>query len=215
MLSRADIRTVAEDLRYLQSWGADVANDEVRRGSSVLRRLLVEDVYGQAWRSIGFTKQPKLIAIDITPIVESEVVERVVYAIAAGAHFRGVQIGCMLLNKGNEPVGELGPAIRVNGYPGEKEFALSEFLSSRSGVVEGSAFSRQEVIQYIANVRGGVHLGRKQRRAEKKLVERLGKIENKLQIHKTFGLILELVAIGQALGWSDDAQRFIKRVVNG
>ena len=43
-MNRAQIQTVVEDLEYLSSdWVKDISDPEVRRGSAILRRLLVED----------------------------------------------------------------------------------------------------------------------------------------------------------------------------
>lgn len=52
-MTRDDLRLVAEDLEYLAEWGPDITDREIRHGSAVLRRLLVEGVYGTAWRAIG------------------------------------------------------------------------------------------------------------------------------------------------------------------
>lgn len=204
-----DAKLVADDLQYLQRWNPDISDGEIRRGSAVLRRLLVEDVYSQAWRMVGKPQQPRLIAVDISTITRPETINDVVYAIAAGAHFRGIMTACMILNKGSKPVGSLGPPLSKDGYPGEREFTLSEYLSSSSGMVEGRAFSRREVIKYIANVRGGVHLGASEKKAERKLVARLGKIEKKLSIYTTDGLLVEIVAIAQAVARASDTQEFI------
>ena len=213
-MNNDDARLVVEDLEYLRQWGPEITDAEIRRGSAVLRRLLVEDAYGQAWRFVGKQKQPTLVAVDISPIAAPEIIGNVVYAIAAGANFRGINIACMVLNKGSKPVGDLGPPITEDGFPGEREFALSEFLSSPSGAVASRTFSRREVIKYIANVRGGVHLGQSDRKLEKKLVARLGKIERKLSINTTDGLLVELVAIGQALARAADTEEFL-RVAKG
>jgi hypothetical protein len=191
-----------------------MSDGDIRRGSGVLRRLLVEDVYGSAWRAIGREKQPKVIAVDIATLVAPEHVGRIKYAIAAGAHFRGVMMTCMVLSKGAQPVADLGPPIRKDGFLGEREFPLSEYLSSPSGVIDGRIFTRRDVIKYIANIRGGVHLGAKERKAEKKLVARLSKIEKRLSVHTTDGLLVELAAIGQAVAKSPDSDEFI-RVTEG
>jgi len=61
-----DLRIVADDLQYLAEWGPEISDGKIRRGSAVLRRLLVEDVYGHAWREIGKDKQPSLIAVKTT-----------------------------------------------------------------------------------------------------------------------------------------------------
>jgi hypothetical protein len=203
---------IAEDLEYLSQWGADISNAEIRRGTAILRRLLVEDAYGTAWRTIGEPKQPSLPAVDLSLLLNNDGND-VVYALAGGANFRGMQMACMLLNKESKPIGRSPPElIRENGYPFERMFTLSEYLSSTSGVVEGRTFNRREVIKYFANVKGGVHLSAQQRKAEEKLIARLGKIEKKLMIHNTDGLLVEVVAYAQSLGNSDDAKRFVLKV---
>lgn len=203
---------VAEDLDYLAQWGSDISNAEIRRGTAVLRRLLVEDAYGVSWRAVGEVKQPSLPAVDLTLLLGNDA-NQVVYALAGGAHFRGVKMACMLLNKGSKPLGSTPiPSIRKDGYPFERMFTLSEYLSSMSGVVEGRSFNRREVIKYLANVKGGVHLSAQQRKAEEKLIARLGKIEKKMMVHNTDGLLVEAVACAQSLGNSDDAKTLIAKV---
>lgn len=203
---------VAEDLEYLAQWGADISNAEIRRGTAILRRLLVEDSYGAAWRAIGEDKQPSLPAVDLSLFLGNDGRE-VVYALAGGANLRGIQMACMILNKGSKAIGETPPEpIRENGYPFERLFTLSEYLSSTSGVVDGRSFNRREVIKYLANVKGGVHLSAQQRKAEEKLISRLGKIEKKMMIHNTDGLLVEAVACAQSLGNSEDANVFVNKV---
>lgn len=83
-----DIKIVADDLQYLASWGPSISDGEIRRGSAVLRRLLVEDVYGSAWRAIGNHGQPKLLAVDLSPITTPDILPEIVFALAAGAIIR-------------------------------------------------------------------------------------------------------------------------------
>jgi hypothetical protein len=124
-----------------------------------------------------------------------------------------MHIAVVVLNKGSQPLDATDPQpVRENGYPFERVFVLSEYLSSLSGVVEGRSFNRRDVIKYLANVKGGVHLSAQQRKAEKNLVARLGKIENKIRVHLSDGLLVEAVAIGQALGNSTDAKAFVQAV---
>ena len=53
-MDATDIAIVAEDLIHLRDdWGGEITDAQIRRGSAVLRRLLVEDAYGQAWRAAG------------------------------------------------------------------------------------------------------------------------------------------------------------------
>lgn len=203
-----EIRIVANDLDFLRRWGSDIDEDDIRRGSAVLRRLLVEDAFGKAWRAVGESGQPSVVAIDISHISPADVI----YAIAAGANFRGVDTACMFRNNGTRPIGDFGPPITEGGYPGESLLSLSEFLSSPSGYVGGRTFSRRDVIKYISNVRGGVHLGQSEKKAEKKLIARIGKIEDKLQVHNTDALLVEILAIGQALARAEDSDKFVRLV---
>jgi hypothetical protein len=64
----------------------------------------------------------------------------------------------------------------------------------------------------LANVKGGVHLSAQQRKAEEKLIARLGKIEKRILVHNTDGLLVEAVAIAQALGSSADAKLYVQHV---
>lgn len=201
---------VAEDLEYLASWDPEISDAEIRRGSSVLRRLLVEDAYGTAWRAVGFTKQPSLVAVSLEALTQDVSSSRIVFALAAGAEFRGIHIAGMLFHEGDRPPQE-PISIRPDGYPGEANFTLSEFLGSTSGIVQGRTFNRREVIKYMANVKGGVHLSTQQRKAEEKLVARLGKIEKKMMVHTTDGLLVETLAIGQAVGRSRDARLYVAK----
>ena len=179
---------------------------------AILRRLLVENAYGTAWRAIGEVKQPSLPAVNLSLLIGNAAHE-VFYTLAGGANFRGMQMACMLLNKGNKPIARITPeAIRKDGYPFECMFTLSEYLASSSGIVEGRPFNRRELIKYLANVKGGIHLSAQQRKTEEKLIARLGKIEKKLMIYKTDGLLVEAVACAQSLGNSTDAKIFVKKV---
>ena len=174
----------------------------------MLRRLLVEDAYGHAWRAVGLEKQPTLLAVDLDLLLGPNA-GRIHLALAGGANFRGLQYAAMLFHQGDRPIGNPPPQpIRDNGYPFERLFSLFEYLKSPSGVVEGRPFNRREVIKYIANVKGGVHLSPMQRKEEEKLIARLGKAEKKMSIQMSDGLLVEAVAIGQALGNSEDAKTY-------
>jgi hypothetical protein len=205
------LQAVAEDLEYLGQWGPEISDPEIRRGSATLRRLLVEDAYGQAWRARGFVRQPVLRAVDLMKLIAPLHPSDFAYGIAGGAEFRGLQIAGMLACK----VDQQPDAATVQAdekHPALREYTLSELLASTSGFVDGRVFNRREVIKYIANVKGGVHLSDAERKAEAKLIERLGKIEKKIRVHSTDALLVELVAIGQAVGQSPNAQQLVASI---
>ena len=205
---------VAQDLEYLRDdWGPDTPDPDIRRGSAVLRRLLVEDVYGAAWRGVGFQKQPRLIAVDLMNVFGGVDTSRIICALAWGAHFRGIFMASPCLIKGTEfpPMASSAP-VRSDGYPGEREFRISEFLSSPAGIADGEVVTRRDIIKYVANIKGGIHLSQKLKKAERDLVSRLAKFEKKINAHTTDGILVEIVSIAQAVGQSNDAAKLIREI---
>ena len=211
-MDRDSLVAVAEDLEYLGTWGPNIPDADIRRGSAILRRLLVEDAYGTAWRAAGFERQPSLIAVDFHCMLGTLPLQQVIAGLAGGARFRGMFFAGFINNRPPGVPDGFSQPLRADGYPCERPFTLSELLKSPSGAVDGRPFERQNVIKYIANVKGGVHLSAQQRNAEVKLVERMGKMERRLVVDGTEGLLFELVAIGQALGQSENAKTYIAHV---
>lgn len=208
-----ELRYVAEDLDYLRTWGSDITEPDIRRGSAVLRRLVVESVYSNAWRAAGFSKEPQLIAVDLNNIVAAADLDKVVFVLAAGAEFRGLYVATAMVSEGASTPEPPNPAaIREDGFPGERVYGINEYTASHSSYAFGKWISRSDVIKYIANVKGGVHLTPSQRKRESELIARVDKIEKRINAMGTDGLLLEIVAIAQAIGRSDDAKKFIARI---
>jgi hypothetical protein len=91
----------AEDLRHLRrDWGGKITVEELRRGTPVLRRLLVENHYGNAWRAVGFEKQPTVKAIDLcaNPLPADNII-----ALAWGVKLRGVWVGPAYMTRTQMP----------------------------------------------------------------------------------------------------------------
>jgi len=211
LMKADDIQIVVEDLQYLrEGWGKEISDPEARRGSAVLRRLLVEDAYGQAWRAIGFPRQPKVIAVDIKHFLGGASRSDVDIALAGGVTVRAASMVGLCVFKRPCAVNPT-PPLTLNGFLGEREYTLSEYLDSETGIVQGRTATRRDVVKYFANVKGGVHLGAKQRRTEKDLVARMKRFEKKVSLFQKDGLLFELVAIGQAIGRSPDRGRFIEK----
>jgi hypothetical protein len=216
-LDKAGIVAVAEDLHYLSTWGPNIPDAEIRRGSAVLRRLLVEDAYGQAWRASGRKKQPRVVAIDIEPFLKAASFKDLDMLLAAGADFRGIQAALAAgYRLDHTPQVPLPDPLSAAGYPGEREYMLSEYVSSPSGYVAGAGvFTRRDVIKYIANVRDGVHASsEKPRREEEALVARIGEMDKRVNFMMSDGMLFELVAIAQAIGRSADAKDFALSILN-
>jgi hypothetical protein len=209
-MNNQEIKIVAEDLEYLRDgWGPDIPEPDIRRGSAILRRLLVESAFSEAWRSAGFKNQPKIIAVDLLNFVDENYLKDIECCLAWGANFRGgFMLGpCITRNPMSQKMPP--PGIRADGFPGEREFTIPELMESIAGISEGKAVKRREIIKYIANVKGGIHLRSKKRKEEIILIKKIEKFENRINAHTSDGLLVETVAIAQAVGQSDDANKLI------
>ena len=210
-LTGEELRTVAEDLEYLRkSWGEGITDAEIRRGSAVLRRLVVEATYGNAWRSAGFAKQPSVVSVNLEGLLAGQDLENVQFALAGGGRHGGFVVGGMSVHQG-ETIESLKAKTNYESLPMEHQFSLTEFAESICAVVEGELIKRRELVQYFANTKGGVHLGVKRER-ERELVERICQLEGKVNHTERDGLYFELQSMAQNIGKSKDTLLFIETV---
>ncbi|MGE5607606.1 MAG: hypothetical protein ACM3YE_18175 [Bacteroidota bacterium] len=211
------IKPVYENLLYLRETWRGYANDAILRiSSNVLRVLLVDDCYGKAWRLIGFDKQPRVMAVDSDAVIfgkgQEYPLEKIDIAVAGGASY-----GCRTSTYGfrqgtfiTDPKKNFFDITEMN--QNYREYFLSEFLESTSLVVDGVKLNRREVIQYVCNKLGGTHIdsNRKKDAKEQKFVKLDNRPAFNLQ-YKDF-LFFELLSIGQTIGASSDAEKFINAV---
>lgn len=219
-MSPEDLQAVVEDLEHLRDdWGPGLTDPQARRGSAVLRRLLVEGVYGQAWRNAGFTKEPKVVAVTIESHIGHLLPSEVIMAMAGGVRFAGIDFGGAFFAKSSKQQLKPSEPLTPDGFPGEREYPLSGYLASTAALAQGRVATRRDIIKYYANVKGGVHLGRKERKREAKLIRRMEKFERKFTfvgwgnanpLLEREGLLVELICIAQAVGRSPDTIAFLE-----
>jgi hypothetical protein len=183
----------------------------VRRGSAILRRLLVDGILHEAWRYHGFAAQPVIRAPDLYLMVGRKP-EAVEIAVAGGAHYGGMYTAGATLMKGPEPA-EI-PTDVDPSWLTDRPWRLSEFVESPAVIVDGQIIRRREIVKYFANIAGGVHLTRSSRvrKKEEELVRRIKRVEGRVQVHVADGLYFELLSIGQAIGRSDDVIRLCETI---
>ena len=148
------IRVVVSDLDYLAStWNQQsITDDDLRRGSTQLRSLLVEGNLLRAWRKFGLLNQPNIIA----PRLEGRLRDHatISLAVAGGGNYEGMTTGLTLIR--TRSLGPEGFSV-INKNDFEHTFKTTAFLDSCAMVVDGKRVKRREVIQYVANKLGGVH----------------------------------------------------------
>ncbi len=209
---RERIAIAREDLLFLQDeWDHDVSDASLRRSSTVLRRLIVDRHLGNAWRDIGFSKEPLITAPKLEKILEGIAPDLVSFASAGGARHQDVKLSGFFKLK-FAPTPEMG--TELNRRMAETEahrFSLSEFSKSLCLVVEGTPVSRSELIKYVTNKLGGAHFDPK--RDSKDPLEKkfllLDSIRQTMQLSGTNAVLFELLSIGQSIIMSQDIVNFL------
>jgi hypothetical protein len=166
----------------------------------VLRRLLNSGDYSRAWRSVGFEKEPKVVAPDLEKELKEISQANIVFAQAGGASYQGMQIATVTLFKGRDP----RPSQMI-----ETEFGLTGFLESTCVIDQGKGVRRRRVIDYVANKVGGAHLD--QTRDPIRDLDFVLLDNNQSDFFGKPGVYFELLSIGQAVARSEDAKKFMDR----
>jgi hypothetical protein len=203
------IRTVKSDLRYLRGeWNQDVDDDTLRRSSTVLRRLLVDNELQRAWKMSGAPKQPIVKALDINDAIGDVPLEKIELAAAGGAHYKGARMAGIVMG----PFVLTEEQAKQRGSRREPVFtpmALNVFMAAPAIVAKSLLIPRHHVIKYVANKLGGAHYDadRASDTQEGLSHSRLDRIDA-LLLDKPV-VYFEILSAGQALVESDDIKRFM------
>lgn len=206
------IRTVSSDLRYLkEEWDESIDDDSLRRSSTTLRRLLVGEGtgdYSRAWRAVGLKREPSLQAVDLQPQIGPGLPPST-HFLAAGGGTNGMMQATQIthLNRALNPE-EIAARFKA-GSP-TRWYGMREYLGSPDMVVVGTPISRRQIIQYVANKKGGAHLDHKRNAQGDITFTLLDKIgQGGVVLADKQVAYYELLSIGQAVARSPDAQHFI------
>ena len=206
------IQTVLDDILYFRQTWTDQCNPvTVRQGSVMLRRLLLDGHYLQAWFRVGLTGHPNIAAPFINDLVGDEAVW---WALAGGATCKGFSMQRYVgrfTGNGTVTVGGeasiFGRPFLVSTKRGIEPIPVKDYLISLSAILDATAITRRDVIAFMANKAGGVHLdGKDDSPAMKALRKRRGF----LGIGDHDALSFEILSIGQCLAWSPETDQFIQ-----
>lgn len=216
------LRLVRDDLDFLRQLDyRSPTRTTVRIASSILRRLLADGMYQNAWKLAGFDAEPRIRAIDLEAVVEKVDRRYIHYAYAGGANTEGAHhtgYALLVVPKSEAEVeGHEDAAKRLSSLlkPGvEREFLLTEFCTS-AAVISGSAgVSRLGIVRYVANKLGGVHWDNRRGAWSDPVGSRHRLLdEGHLVVGRLPAALYELLSISQCLATSEDTSRFIEKVV--
>ncbi len=235
--------TVADDIDWLRSeWCVlhePPSDADLRRGSAALRRLLVEDLIGDAWRHYGFERQPRVIGPDVQALAAANgfSMNHIAWLVGGGACLNGIEaamIGAVRafnLTTGKGPDAEEGFALQLVSTMRDardpppvpagsldelvrRSWYLNEYLDAPGAVGMGRAISRRRIVQFFAHHAGGVHLDRASNKnhKDKEIYQFIAQIENKVIVDNMDGLYFELLSIGQAIGRSADILKLSDKI---
>jgi hypothetical protein len=211
MLSKDDLLgVVASDLRYLRTeWNESIDDAALRRGSAVLRRLLVDGELQRAWRTAGLLKEPMVTCSTLKPILASVPIKRLSFAAAGGARYKGAELrGFMMTDLVMSA--EQAKIQAENGLP-EEVVGLKTFVESATIVVAGQIVVRRVLIKYVANKLGGAHHDSKRGTShEEQLFGLLDTARSQIKLLDKPFVYFELLAIGQSVARASDIERFCK-----
>jgi hypothetical protein len=122
------INAVASDLRFIAgTWGTQVDDDSLRRGSVQLRMLLVEGLLQRAWKAAGFGREPIIKAPKLEPLLASN--KDIEFAVAGGGNYEGVQGAFAILNRDSNQ--QLILQTRILNLPSASDALASHAVSSQ------------------------------------------------------------------------------------
>jgi hypothetical protein len=82
---------IVEDLRHVtEEWSGQIEDHGRRREATALRRLLVEQDLGRAWRNTGFSAEPTIVATSLPSLAAGVDEGRVWFASSGGGDSHGV-----------------------------------------------------------------------------------------------------------------------------
>jgi len=211
MSDRYFVQTILEDLQHLKHSWNDIVDDAIlRRDSTILRRLLIEGALNSARKILGFSGKFYIVAPRAEFFLEMKDSYKIDFILSGGGLYQGIFAALATYNKGKQTI---NLPSHINAI--EHKFTLPQFLGSTSVYVEKISISRGEMIQYVANKLGGVHIDftRKGRLAKKfeTLDRNIERFQFKgippLQGKNT--VYFELLSIGQLFSKSEDAKSFV------
>jgi len=205
------LRTVAEDIRYLRErWDGTVDDDELRRASTVLRRLLVDNELQRAWKAAGLGGEPQVAASSLGSALNMLPVEHISFAAGGGAQYHGMQLRGFLKLDIVLEVASMRD-LQSQGVP-HRHWKLNEFVNAPCLVVHGHLISRRSLVKYVANTMGGAHFGRAKGPLDESIRCLLDSVVDQYQLAGKSVVYYELLSVGQAIAAADDVVRFCREV---
>jgi hypothetical protein len=203
-----EAKTVFEDLSFLrENWDQSTDEPSLRRISPILRRLLVEGAYRRAWRWVGLEKEPTVIAGELVFDPGALGADRIFFVGSFGTLPPDEERVPMVMMYATLP--DLEPKPEAAGR--RVVMGLAKFLDGICLVLRSERISRRQLITYVANKLGGVHLDLRREPERDRALMELDAAYNIVVLDGRRAVYSELVTVGQCVVDSPDADVFLQR----
>src|SRR5262249_47815990 len=181
---------------------------QLRRISVELRKLLIDDNLVRSWKLLQLLPKAPII---IAPRLRTVGLGANDFAVAAGGNLPGVAIGNFRVRTRALSAEEIKAEYEQGRGDIEYPFSLSDYKESCAIYMRGQKVSRRQLVQYVANKKGGAHLDNTRKKDEAAYAALDAAVESGFSFGPTGknAVYLELLAIGQNLTNSPDIKRFM------
>ncbi len=203
-------RIVKADLDFIdEQWNDSIDDDSLRRFSSVLRNLLVDEG-GLMQKVISLLNLDYFVYASHSPLLKKNLNDYIFFA-SGGATYHG-----MTLSDVSEFKRILTPFEIKKGLdsksPLSSKFKLSQFLNAICIIHESEIFTRIDLIKFVSNKLGGAHY----ELDEKKLarMRHLVTAKNLYTIGGKNSIYFEFLSIGQLISNSKYTRKIKNKIAS-
>lgn len=194
------LAVIREDLNYLATdWpSGEIRDDEIRRGSTVLRRLFTYRDLVKAWITV-VGKKDFLVPSSFIHVADFNRLGEIRFATSSPAQNVGMKIfAAMEFNRIHD-----GPApISVEG----EVASLKRYLNQPACVISGVLITRHEIVQFVANKLGGAHFDTARDKPNDRSIQAMTQYE----VGNRPALIHEMLSCGQVLAAAESTKELIE-----
>lgn len=212
---RDQIRIVSEELDFLtHEWKPDMPDQSIRRGSSSLRLLLIYNELYKAWRNVGFSHQPRILAHTIDDIEEFFRNDKIDFIQAGGALSFGMAIASTAMISRTLTDEEIN-FLYKRGACSSKLLKLDNYLKSSCMIINNIKISRETLIKYVCNKAGGAHIDSSRSIESNKIDQKfilLDKCREKISVTGRDPCHFELLSLVDSLRKSPDIIKLNQRI---
>lgn len=216
------VQLVRDEFNYLQGKvRTDVGRTEVRIISGILRKLLYDGLLYATWKAMRRDGDPKVEFVDLQAVLKDTPREYIHYAYAGGAHLPGANHAGWVLYVFPKDVHEakgspetLGQELSEKLHPGAKTLrSLHGFMASHCVASGTFGVSRIDLIRYVSNKLGGVHLDKGRASWEDPLGSAYRLLdEEHMIVGKRLGAHYEIMSIAENLCESTDLKSLADQI---